>query len=78
PLSARLRAVDTIYAGCPSAGHCQVGTLLRAYDVSYIEFEPGDYNNITINEAWFKAKDLPVVVRTQNYLILNVRSLWSR
>ncbi|MFZ0169850.1 MAG: hypothetical protein WAL64_10630 [Candidatus Dormiibacterota bacterium] len=78
PLSARLRAVDTIYAGCPSVGTCQVGSLLRAYDVSYVEFEPGDYNNITINEAWFKAKDLPVVVRTQNYLILNVRSLWSR
>jgi hypothetical protein len=78
PLSTRLRAVDTIYAGCPSLRRCQVGSLLRAYDVSYIEFEPGDYNNITTNEKWFEAKDLPVVVRTQNYLILNVRGLWSR
>jgi hypothetical protein len=78
PLSARLRAVQAIYAGCPSGGPCAVGRLLRTYDVSYIEFEPGDYNNITANEAWFEAKDLPVVVRTQNYLILNVRSLWSQ
>jgi hypothetical protein len=77
-LSARLQAVQAIYAGCPSRGPCAVGRLLRSYDVSYIEFEPGDYNNITTNEAWFEAKDLPVVVRTQNYLILNVRGLWSK
>ena len=77
PLRQRLRAVDAIYAGCPAPGSCRVGRLLRAYDVSYIEFEPGDYNNITTNESWYEAQHLPVVVRTRSYLILDVRRLWS-
>ncbi|HUY56085.1 MAG TPA: hypothetical protein VMV23_13130 [Candidatus Nanopelagicaceae bacterium] len=78
PLRQRLRAVDAIYAGCTAQGNCAVGRLLRAYDVSYIEFEPGDYNHITTNESWYEAQHLPVVVQTQSYLILDVRRLWSR
>jgi len=76
PLRSRVEAVKTIYAGCPEQGSCSVGRLLRAYDVSYIEFEPGDYNGIPTNLGWFAAQHLPVVVRTRSYLIFNVRSLW--
>ena len=78
PLRQRLRAVETIYAGCPAQGTCAVGRLLRAYDVSYIEFEPGDYNHINSNVNWYEAQHLPVLVRTASYLILDVRSLWSK
>ncbi|MGH7641738.1 MAG: hypothetical protein ACRENX_01755 [Candidatus Dormibacteria bacterium] len=78
PLRRRLAAETAIYAGCPQVGVCRVGELLRAYDISYIEFEPGDYNNITTNVSWFEAQHLPVLVRTKSYLILNVRRLWSR
>jgi hypothetical protein len=78
PLRARLRAVDAMYAGCPSRGSCAVGKLLRLYDVSYVEFEPGDYNRITTNLSWYEAQHLPVLVRTQNYVIYQVRSLWSK
>ena len=76
PLRTRLRAVEAMYAGCPPTGACAVGRLLRAYDVSYVEFEPGDYNNITANLAWYEAQRLPVLVHTSSYLILDVRSLW--
>jgi len=78
PLRRRVNSVSAIYAGCPGRGSCLVGKLLRAYDVSYIEFEPGDYNNITTNLSWYEAQHLPVLVRTQSYLILDVRSLWSK
>jgi hypothetical protein len=78
PLSRRLRAVETMYQGCPSQGSCAVGKLLRAYDVSYIEFEPGDFNHITTNLAWYEAQHLPVLVRTESYVIFNVRGLWSK
>jgi len=78
PLRRRLQAVRQIYAGCPARGSCAVGRLLRAYDVSYIEFEPGDYNNITTNRSWYQAQHLPVLVRTQSYLILAVRGLWAK
>ncbi|MGC2191858.1 MAG: hypothetical protein WA751_05960 [Candidatus Dormiibacterota bacterium] len=78
PLRQRLQAERTIYAGCPTLGKCAIGRLLRAYDVSYIEFEPGDYNNISTNQSWYEAQHLPVLVRTRSYLILDVRSLWSR
>ena len=78
PLRRRLQAEETIYAGCPAVGVCSVGRLLRIYDVSYIEFEPGDYNNITPNVSWYEAQHLPVLVRTKSYLILSVRSLWSQ
>jgi hypothetical protein len=46
--------------------------------VSYIEFEPGDYNHINSNVKWYEAQHLPVLVRTASYLILDVRSLWSK
>ncbi|MGH7705386.1 MAG: hypothetical protein ACRENY_05915 [Candidatus Dormibacteria bacterium] len=77
PLRARIRAVEAMYAGCPARGGCAVGHLLRAYHVSYVEFEPGDYNRLTVNERWYLAQHLPVLVRTQGYLILGVRRLWS-
>ncbi len=78
PLSGPLGAVRRIYAGCPAQGSCAVGRLLRRYHVSYIEFEPGDYNDISVNRSWFEAQRLPVVVRTRDYLVLSVRRLWSR
>ncbi|HUY54734.1 MAG TPA: hypothetical protein VMV23_06215 [Candidatus Nanopelagicaceae bacterium] len=77
PLSRRLGAVETMYAGCPATGGCQLGRLLRRYRVSYVEFEPGDYNNIPVNLAWYRSQRLPVVVQTSNYVIFAVRSLWS-
>ncbi|MGH7697254.1 MAG: hypothetical protein ACRENV_01085 [Candidatus Dormibacteria bacterium] len=76
PLRARFGDVERIYAGCPSAGPCAVGRLLRAYDVWYIEFEPGDYNDIPADLSWFEAQHLPVVVRTADYVIFAVRRLW--
>ncbi len=78
PLRRLLQVERTLYRGCPEVGACSVGKLLRAYDVSYIEFEPGDYNNISTNVSWYQAQHLPVLVRTGSYLILNVRSLWSK
>jgi len=66
-----------MYAGCPQKGSCAVGKLLRTYDVSYIEFEPSDFNSITANLSWYESQHLPVVVHTENYVIFNVRSLWS-
>ncbi len=77
PLARRYQAVATIYRGCQSGRPCQVGALLRRYRVSYIEFEPGDYNQIAVNRRWFEAQHLPVVVRAGGYLILRVTGLWS-
>jgi hypothetical protein len=78
PLSGRYDAVEAMYAGCPSGSKCQVGSLLRRYRVSYVEFESGDYNNIRLNQAWYQNQDLPVLVRSGGYVIYDVRSLWSR
>ncbi len=76
PLAARYRAVQLMYAGCPASGSCQVGYLLARYRVGYIEFEPGDYNQIAANLAWYRDQHLPVVASAPGYLILDVRSLW--
>ncbi|MHB1524794.1 MAG: hypothetical protein ACYCZN_00690 [Candidatus Dormibacteria bacterium] len=78
PLKRRFTAVATMYAGCPSRGRCQLGELLRRYQVRYVEFEPGDYNNLTVNLAWYQRQRLPVVVRTANYVVFAVSGLWSR
>jgi hypothetical protein len=76
PLRSRVRAVEEMYSGCGEADHCSLGQLLRTYDVSYVEFQPGDYNHITVNLSWFESQHLPVVVRTKNYVIFDVRGLW--
>jgi hypothetical protein len=78
PLTGRYDAVEAMYAGCTSGSKCQVRSLLRRYRVSYVEFEPGDYNNIRLNQAWYQDQDLPVLVRSGGYVIYDVRSLWSR
>ncbi len=54
-----------------------MGRLLRRYRVSYIEFEPGNYNNMPANPSWFRSQDLPVVANQGGYLILQVTRLWS-
>ncbi|MGA9776070.1 MAG: hypothetical protein WBU92_09150, partial [Candidatus Dormiibacterota bacterium] len=77
PLAERYRAVQTMYAGCTSGRPCQVGTLLRRYRVSYVEFEPGNYNQLQVNLAWYQSQRLPVVVRTPLYVIFKVTSLWA-
>jgi hypothetical protein len=77
PLTRRYRAAATIYRGCQPGRRCQVGALLRRYRVGYIEFEPGDYNNLLVDESWFRAQHLPVVVNRGGYLILKVTRLWS-
>ncbi|MDA8332195.1 MAG: hypothetical protein M0027_13545, partial [Candidatus Dormibacteraeota bacterium] len=76
PLAARYRAVQLMYAGCPASGRCQVGYLLARYRVAYVEFEPGDYNQISVNLAWYRSQHLPVVASAPGYLIFDVRSLW--
>ncbi len=76
PLKARYAAVRRIYAGCTTGSRCPVPELLRRYRVSYVEFEPGDYNQVTVNLSWFEHQHLPVLVRTSQYLILDVRGLW--
>jgi len=76
PLTRRYDAVATIYAGCGTASPCEVGSLLRRYRVRYIEFEPGDYNDLVVNRGWFQSQHLPVLVRRGGYLILQVTSLW--
>ncbi len=78
PLRARFSAVERVYGGCHSGTSCPVGRLLRAYDVSYVEFESGDYNDIPANLPWFESQHLPVLVRTPNYVIFDVRRLWRR
>jgi hypothetical protein len=77
PLSVTIQAVTTMYAGCPDTGSCQVGRLLRQYDVSYVEFEPAGYNGIVGNQAWYAAQHLPVLVQTPEYTIYRVRGLWA-
>lgn len=77
PLAQRYRAVQEMYAGCPATGACRLGELLRHYRVSYVEFESGDYNQISANLAWYRTQHLPVLVRTTQYEIFKVTSLWS-
>ena len=76
PLASRYRAVQLMYAGCPKSGPCAVGALLARYRVSYVEFEPGDYNQIQVNLAWYRAQHLPVVASAPGYVIFDVRRLW--
>ena len=76
PLAARYRAVQLMYAGCPGSGPCRLGYLLARYRVGYVEFEPGDYNRIAANLAWYRSQHLPVVASAPGYLVLDVRSLW--
>ena len=78
PLRSRFQAVGEMYAGCGGPGPCALGRLLRTYDVSYVEFEPGDYNGIAANLSWYESQHLPVVVRTKSYVIFDVRGLWQR
>ncbi len=78
PIASRYRDVQTMYSGCPSHGRCAVGQLLRRYRVSYIEFEPRDYNGIHANLTWYAAQHLNVIVKTPEYVIYAVRSLWAR
>jgi len=77
PLSRRMAAVQTMYAGCPASGSCQLGALLRRYRVSYVEFEPGDYNDIPVDLAWYRRQHLPIVVQTKDYVVFDVHRLWS-
>jgi len=77
PLTVTVAAVKTMYAGCPISGSCQVGRLLRQYDVSYVEFEPAGYNGISGNQAWYAAQNLPVLVQTPEYTVYEVRALWA-
>ncbi len=77
PLTRRYEAAATIYRGCQPTKRCAVGRLLRRYRVSYIEFEPGNYNNMPANPSWFRSQHLPVVANQGGYLILQVTRLWS-
>ncbi len=76
PLARRFQAVEEMYAGCPPIGGCHLGALLRQYHVSYVEFEPGDYNNLPVNLKWFRAQHLPILVQTGGYVIFKVTRLW--
>lgn len=76
PLAARYRAVQLMYAGCTGTGSCQVGYLLARYRVGYVEFEPGDYNQVAANLAWYRSQRLPVVASAPGYVIFDVRRLW--
>jgi len=78
PLRHRYDAVEAMYAGCSVGARCTVASLLREFRVSYVEFEPGDYNDIKLNRAWYESQDVPVLVRSGGYVIYDVRSLWSR
>ena len=66
-----------MYAGCPQAGTCDLGSLLREYRVSYVEFEPVDVNLIVTTRLGTRAQDLSVLVKTAHYTIYDVRPLWS-
>lgn len=76
PLARRFQAVEEMYAGCPPSGGCHLGAILRQYHVSYVEFEPGDYNNLPVNLKWFRAQHLPILVQTGGYVIFKVTRLW--
>jgi hypothetical protein len=78
PLRHRYDAVEAMYAGCSVGARCTVASLLREFRVSYVEFEPGDYNDIKLNRAWYESQDVPVLVRSGGYVIYDVRSLWAR
>ncbi len=72
-LSRPLREVQAMYAGCPPRAHpCRALALLHRDHVGYVELEPGDYNGIAVNTAWFARAHFSVVVQVGPYTIYRV------
>ncbi len=78
PLAGVVRAVDTMWAGCPSRAPCVATRLLRRYHVGYIEVEPGNYNGVRPNLAWLRSMRFPVLVDRGGYIIYDVSRLSQR
>ncbi len=73
PLRTTYDAVRRMFLGCPAGvRRCAATRLLRAHHVAYVELEPGDYNGLTVNAAWFRAMRFPIVVQTGGYTIYRV------
>ena len=67
---ARVRAM---YAGCvPHATPCRALQLMHRLHVGYVELEPGDFNNVTVNTAWFTRAHFPIVIHVGPYTIYRV------
>ncbi|HUY96108.1 MAG TPA: hypothetical protein VMW47_00505 [Verrucomicrobiae bacterium] len=73
PLRSTYEAVTRMFAGCPvGVRRCAATRLMRAHHVAYVELEPGDYNNLAVNTAWFRAMHFPVLVDVGGYVIYEV------
>ena len=73
PLRGIYTAVKRMFAGCRvGVRACAATRLLATHHVGYVELEPEDFNNLTINTAWFRSMGYPVLVRTGGYVIYRV------
>ncbi len=73
PLRAIYRQVARMLAGCPTGiRRCAATRLMAQHHVDYVAIEPGNYNNVAVNAAWFRAMHFPVLVATGGYVIYRV------
>jgi hypothetical protein len=74
----RIADVQAMYAGCRAGQPCTVVSLLHRYHVGYVEIDsqPGDSSIVTqpVNAAWWAAQGYPVVARSPDAVVYDVRS----
>ena len=75
----RVDDVKTMYEGCDGRSTCDVYTLLRRYDVSYVEIDdrvdsPGAVTT-NVGFTWWARQRLPVVGRTDHVVVYDVRGV---
>ena len=71
--------VQTMYQGCAGTTACRVYSLLRRYDVSFVEIddrltEPGAITQ-SVGFRWWASQGLPVVGRTTHIVVYDVRGV---
>ena len=71
--------VQTMYAGCAQTASCQVYSLLRRYDVSFVEIDdrlsaPGAVTS-SVGLQWWSQQGFPVVGRTDHIVVYDVRGV---
>ena len=77
-LGSRYADVQTMYAGCASVeATCPVFSLLRKYDVSYVEIDDRVNDPGAVNPrpgiSWWADQGFPIVGRTDHIIIYDVR-----
>ena len=77
-IGTRYADVQAMYAGCPdTAATCPVLSLLRKYDISYVEIDDRTHDpgavQLQPGFSWWADQDFPVVARTDHIIIYDVR-----